>query len=59
MRTDRYRATAWYRDGLPVAHEIYDHELDPNETRNAWDAVPESDLVDLLSRVASSRRFGD
>lgn len=59
VRTDRYRATAWYRDGLPVAHEIYDHELDPNETRNAWDAVPESDLVDLLSRVASSRRFGD
>ncbi len=33
MRTDRYRLTRYFRNEEPVV-ELYDHETDPNETKN-------------------------
>ena len=45
MRTDRYRFMVWrdYRDANaePVFFELYDHENDPNETKNIADENPE------------------
>ena len=39
VRTDRFRYTQWrdWRTGMVVASELYDHESDPDETRNAVD----------------------
>ncbi len=37
MRTDRYRLTIWREldiSGRVIARELYDHEVDPGETRN-------------------------
>jgi iduronate 2-sulfatase len=38
IRTDRYRYTEWrdYRSGAILAHELYDHKRDPNETANVF-----------------------
>lgn len=33
LRTDRYRITQYYRDASPQI-ELYDHQNDPNETKN-------------------------
>jgi arylsulfatase A-like enzyme len=56
MRTDRYRFTEWMnangeRDGV----ELYDHEKDPNETRNIAAQGGNSELVSALAR---SRQAG-
>ena len=45
MRTDRYRLVLWrdYRDPdlPPLFVELYDHQLDPEETRNVADMNPQ------------------
>jgi hypothetical protein len=33
LRTGRYRFTKYFRDAEPVT-ELYDHQIDPNETKN-------------------------
>lgn len=50
MRTDRYRFTEWMNaKGERESVELYDHERDPNETRNT--AGQHSDLVADLARM--------
>ena len=50
MRTERYRFVVWKDytkpDSEPLYYELYDHESDPDETRNIADAKPE-----LVSRL--------
>ncbi|TWU56684.1 Choline-sulfatase [Rubripirellula tenax] len=52
MRTDRYRLVLWkdHRDLsiAPVFVELFDHQTDPNETKNIADANPE--LVQSLTQ---------
>jgi len=52
MRTDRYRVVVWrdHRDpkAEPVFVELYDHETDPEETRNIASSNPE--LVSQLRK---------
>lgn len=52
LRSDRYRYVSWldYRDldAEPVFVELFDHESDPEETRNIADENPE--VVDQLSK---------
>jgi len=40
LRTDKYRLTRYFRDQEPTV-ELYDHQLDPNETMNIADEHPE------------------
>jgi arylsulfatase A-like enzyme len=54
MRTDRYRYTEWRRDGRIVATELYDREVDPDETRNT---APTAD-PGLLDRLQTQLRIG-
>jgi iduronate 2-sulfatase len=52
MRTDHYRLVVWrdHRDldATPVFVELFDHQVDPKETRNVASAHP--DLVDTLMK---------
>src|SRR5262249_46911701 len=49
MRTDRYRYTTWLnKAGKSVAVELYDHELDPRETKNVADAPENVETVKKL-----------
>jgi len=48
MRTDRYRYTEW-PEGDRVVRELYDHHVDPGETRNVADAPEHAALVRELS----------
>lgn len=52
MRTDRYRLVVWrdYRDASaePLYVELYDHQSDPDETKNI--AVDNPDLVASLTK---------
>ena len=52
MRTDRYRLVAWKDvrnpESDPVFVELFDHETDPNETKNI--ATENPDLVDKLTK---------
>jgi arylsulfatase A-like enzyme len=45
LRTKRFRLTKYFRNELPNV-ELYDHESDPNETKNIADEKPE--VVDSL-----------
>jgi len=45
LRTERYRLTKYFRDQQPVI-ELYDHAIDPNETRNIAQTHP--DIVEKL-----------
>ncbi len=45
MRTDKYRITRYFRAEEPII-ELYDHQADPNETRNIAAEYP--DLVEQL-----------
>ncbi|WP_372949480.1 sulfatase [Mariniphaga sp.] len=40
LRTDRYRVTKYFRNEKPVI-ELYDHQKDPNETKNVAEEYPE------------------
>ncbi len=60
IRTDRWRYTEW-SDG---ARELYDHQSDPQETRNLVDAQPETATLlqrncTPLASIPDSRRSGD
>lgn len=54
MRTDRYRLVAWIDTtraaAAPLFMELYDHESDPNETRNIAAQNPEV-VQELLMRL--------
>jgi len=57
MRTDRYRLVVWSdirnREAEPVFVELFDHETDPNETKNIASENPE-----LVSRLKSQLKAG-
>ena len=56
MRTDRYRFTSWLnKAGESVAVELYDHELDPRETKNVAD-VPENEQT--VKALAAQLKVG-
>ena len=42
LRTDRYRYVQWQKraDGSVEAEELYDHETDPDETKNLMSMTP-------------------
>ena len=49
LRTDRFRYTEWrnWKTGATEARELYDHQSDPNETRNV---APDPRFADDLKR---------
>lgn len=51
LRTDRYRITQYYRDASPQI-ELYDHQNDPNETKNIAGNFPEvvAELLPVLEK---------
>jgi hypothetical protein len=52
MRTDRYRYTEWQARNDPkqvLARELYDHQADPQETKNVADEAANADVVKQLS----------
>lgn len=51
MRTDRYRLTKYFRTEEPTI-ELYDHQNDPNETKNIAEEQPEvvNSLMPLLEK---------
>lgn len=54
MRTDRYRYVEWLdkkKNNAVVARELYDHQKDPNETKNIADEVDQKELVQTLSET--------
>lgn len=57
MRTDRYRLVLWQdtRDpsSEPIFAELYDHQSDPNETKNVAESNP-----DVVARLSSQMRQG-
>lgn len=55
MRTEKYRLTKYFRPEQPVI-ELYDHSVDPNESRNIATENPEtvSDLMHLLEKGNTS-----
>lgn len=48
LRTERYRLTRYFRKAEP-AIELFDHQADPNETRNIADDHP--DIIETLMPV--------
>ncbi|MEP3211198.1 MAG: sulfatase [Maribacter sp.] len=51
MRTDQYRLTKYFRSGQPTI-ELYDHSIDPNETKNiaSENTKVVADLMPLLEK---------
>ncbi len=51
MRTDKYRLTKYFRSAQPTI-ELYDHSIDPNETKNiaSENAETVADLMPLLEK---------
>lgn len=49
MRTKKYRLTKYFRPDQPTI-ELYDHEIDPNETKNIAAENPEI-LADLMPKL--------
>jgi iduronate 2-sulfatase len=56
MRTDRYRLIAWkdtkHPGAAPLFVELYDHEIDPAETKNVADQNPEL-VAELLAQLSN------
>ncbi|MCU0913490.1 MAG: sulfatase [Planctomycetes bacterium] len=51
MRTDRYRFTRWLdRNGAEVAHELYDHQDDPQENANVAERPENKAVVGALTQ---------
>jgi arylsulfatase A-like enzyme len=52
MRTDRYRYVEWLdrKTGEVAAHELYDHETDPDENQNIAADPANAALIEELSR---------
>jgi arylsulfatase A-like enzyme len=55
LRTERYRFTRYFRNQEPV-NELYDHQTDPNETKNIADEHP--DVVEKLISLWEKRNTG-
>lgn len=53
MRTDKYRITRYFRPEEPTI-ELYDHEADPNETKNIAESRPE-----LVKQLMQEWKQGD
>ncbi len=53
VRTDRYRYTQWrdFGGGQIVASELYDHQRDPQETRNLAPAPPDPSAMQAARRL--------
>jgi hypothetical protein len=59
MRTGRYRFTEWLNaEGGREDVELYDHERDPNETRNLAGHAAHRQLVAELTRTPESGLAG-
>ena len=62
LRTDRYRYVQWQKraDGSVEAEELYDHETDPDETKNLVDDLAHADelkrLRDLMAAGPDAAR---
>jgi iduronate 2-sulfatase len=56
VRTNRYRYVEWreWESQQVVARELYDHDSDPNETRNVANRPRESNTTEELARILSS-----
>jgi len=50
LRTERYRFVAWFekKSGQIVERELYDHQVDPLETRNLAREPTRSKIVQRL-----------
>ncbi len=53
LRTDRYRYTEWrnHQTGKVLARELYDHQVDPRETRNLIKNPPEKQAFQTAVRL--------
>jgi iduronate 2-sulfatase len=58
MRTDRFRYTQWqnWKTATVVAQELYDHGLDPHETRNLALKKPYRGIVKELSTLLNKQK---
>jgi hypothetical protein len=52
IRTNRYRFTEWV-NGSTRTHELYDHSVDPDETRNVASQPEYAKTVTALQRALS------
>jgi arylsulfatase A-like enzyme len=55
LRTERYRLTKYFRKAEPIM-ELYDHQTDPNETKNI--AAQHPDVVENLMPVLEKGNTG-
>ncbi|MCK0157585.1 sulfatase [Cellulophaga sp. F20128] len=55
MRTSRYRLTKYFRDAKPTI-ELYDHEVDPYETKNR--AILDTTVVNVLMPLLEKGNTG-
>lgn len=53
IRTDRFRYTEWrdWKSGETVARELYDHQVDPDETRNVANHADQNPEVERHARL--------
>jgi iduronate 2-sulfatase len=58
LRTDRFRYAEWrdWKTGATVARELYDHQSDPEETRNVAEALEHADEVKKLAAMLESAK---
>jgi iduronate 2-sulfatase len=60
MRTDRYRLVVWRdhraKNAAPIFLELYDHKVDPDETKNLAREQPEL-TKELLAQFDSHRQY--
>jgi arylsulfatase A-like enzyme len=52
-RTDRYRYVEWrnWKTGAVQARELYDHETDPNETKNLAKEAAQYENLEQLQQI--------
>lgn len=57
IRTDQYRYTQWsdFSTGEIVARELYDHETDPNETKNIALKDENKEIVNMLEELLQEK----
>lgn len=56
LRTNRYRLVEWRerKSGKPIAHELYDYQTDPHETKNLADDPASQPIVEALAKTLAS-----
>ena len=57
IRTDRFRYTEWrdFKTGGARARELYDHDVDPGETRNLAGRVDRKEDLDRLAKALNRK----